>query len=444
MDSAVLAASVVTPPDPPPPTYDLVDAREADTLAETFSVNTHLTFLTSGYQNWQAVVDLVTALGARCIRERWGTGSPPGQISAMQDLAAVGIRTHATLGAFYTNTPTAAQIITNLKAAFGAARGGIFRSFGGVNEPNDNKGTPKPPDWAVWTRNWQRDLFQAVRADPGLASALVVAPALKDSEPTLQADFTALGALNIAAWVDCGDIHVYPGGQVPSNKIDQRKAWARVAYPEPAPFYVTEGGYANIAAPSNPTPVDVAMVYDPRLLMEHYWRGHLMFNRYELLDDPDGAGTNPQSHWGLVYTPTLNPSTWTKKPSFYAMQRLMGLVADPGPAHNPGGLRFSTTPPSADYRQSLVAKRNGKFYLLMWRDTKIWDTGSRARLTPAAVTHTVSMETSHTVRLFRPSLGADAATPTALSAWLTTPTSTVTGTSFTVPLAGDLWVAEIT
>ena len=86
-----------------------------------------------------------------------------------------------------------------------------------------------------------------------------------------------------------------------------------------------------------PVPEDVAGVYTPRVLLDHYLRGEKRVYTYELVDEFDDPGlTDPEAHFGLLHR------DFTPKPAFSAMKNLLGLLNDPGPAFTPTSI---DTPP---------------------------------------------------------------------------------------------------
>ena len=74
----------------------------ADDLCESYAVNTKLFYDTRVYGYTDAVIDLLTELGVRTVRERVTTGISAGAASAatyaMPRLVERGIRWHATVG----------------------------------------------------------------------------------------------------------------------------------------------------------------------------------------------------------------------------------------------------------------------------------------------------------------------------------------------------------
>ena len=86
-----------------------------------------------------------------------------------------------------------------------------------------------------------------------------------------------------------------------------------------------------------------------------------------------------EAHFGLVAMtePTVaasTPETWRHKPEFYATQRFLRLLSDRGSAFTPVPLRARVSGGGDDLRQLVVQKRDGRHYLLLWRDVDVAET----------------------------------------------------------------------
>lgn len=406
------------------PPLSAVPARMADSLADSYGINTHLSFRPTVYGNTSAVVEFLKWSRVRMIRDRIVPGNRA-QLQAFCDLAAAGCRTHSTMGKFGETD----QSVMNSLVAAAATIPEAFVSFGGPNEPN---ASGRPPDWASRTVAHQKLIWNSVRNNRGLSSVPICGPALQDVSPTLQRDFAALGSAGVARYCDYGDFHSYPGGWTPSEELDVRMTWARAAFGNKLD-YCTEGGYNNgmsITNRGNPVPEDVAGIYAPRQLLEHFIRGNTFF-AYELLDDPDPSGSEWEAHFGLVGTPGFDPAKWYAKPALAAMRRLIRHLADPGPDFIPVPLKMAVTGGGLDMRSTLLAKRNGTHLLLMWRDVNVYDPRARTYRSVNTNRITVSLAEPAVVDLFRPSTpGVSRQSLGAVS-------------TFTVPLGPEMYVCRL-
>ena len=121
--------------------------------------------------------------------------------------------------------------------------------------------------------------------------------------PALAFKWNYVTAGDMSQYADNANAHMYPGGYKPSNEISQITTAIRGVVPT-KPLVTTEAGYHNALNTTNghrPVPEDVAGVYRPRLLLEHYLRGEKRVYSYELIDEFDDPGlTNPEAHFGLL------------------------------------------------------------------------------------------------------------------------------------------------
>ena len=80
------------------------------------------------------------------------------------------------------------------------------------------------------------------------------------------------------------------------------------------------------------------------------------------------------------------------------------LLADPGPSFRTSSLDYSIKNAPAGLRQVLLQKRDGSFYLALWRDESVWNTAAnktaRAAASPVRV---VLPGRARQVQVFRPS-----------------------------------------
>jgi hypothetical protein len=425
-------------------TLPVQPALMSDTVVDSWGMNTHLNWQHSVWGDEVAVTDLLLALGVRHIR---ALISPrmAAQRYAFQRLAGNGCQVEALMGDRVDGaTLTKARAVVNSRLDeivnfYGGSASGIFSALEGCNEPN-NDGVPQAT-WVAQTRNLSQAIWEESKKRSGTSSIPVAGPGLARQVgvgvPTPEHDFMAVG--NLSPWTDYANIHVYPRGNRPSDEIDRFMAAARQAYPSGQNFHTSEGGYFNAmaytATISPPTPEDVTAVYAPRHVLEHVLRGNHRFFSYELLDDLDSNNSLRDNNFGYVRTPSLDSTTWSLKPVFFAMQNFVALFSDRGSSFTPTGLPMSISGGGSDLRSILVQKRSGTHLLCLWRDVDVykWDrvnrTGSALPIDPAPMI--VTLQTPADVAVFQPTDSPDA---------VQTYSST---TSVAVPLTGQLVVLEI-
>ena len=261
----------------------------------------------------------------------------------------------------------------------------------GMNEPNHNRdGSAVRPDWAAATVAYQKIIKDFVAATPSMAHVTVVGPSLQLGGADPLVDFQALTDAGIKPFMAEAGMHSYPGGLEPTNKLDQRLGWVRNYWGD-FRYWGTETGYTsalNTTSGFRPVPEEVAAVYGPRSILTYFERG-AMSTRFELLNDPEVGLRNQEAHFGLVRTPSLDPSTWSTKPEFDTVKAFQERLMDPVASYSPVPVRLKVTAP-ADVKWTVVQKSDGSSRILAYRDVSVYNVVTKTRLDPGAVAVTVT------------------------------------------------------
>lgn len=393
LTAGVAAAAAVFAWDAPvrPESTLSLHAHWSDDLCENYAINTKSFYARSLYRYADAVLELITDLGVRTVRERVTTGSSLGaqQQRAMQiKLAASGVRWHATVAtlADWPRAEQATNAALNVLTEFYGPRldglESLLHSLGGCNEIDGSVVNGQvDPQWAAHGRLMQRTLWERVRSDRAFDGVPVVGPSTRTDVTPERARH--LG--DLTAWSDWGNAHMYNRGVSPAKNIDRHLEILRPCFPHADRWFFTETGYNDSRATNRGATIseEAAATYAIRGICDFFKRGSI-FGRFELLDDPDpidtetqqsiNATSDPQAHYGLVAVPDsrsdASPDNWRRKPEFFATQRFLRLMDD-------RGRRPRTQPLQADIvsshpLQKLVAyKRDGRHYLLLWRDVEV-------------------------------------------------------------------------
>ena len=230
-----------------------------------------------------------------------------------------------------------------------------------IEGPNEYS-TSGDPNWKPNLVAYQQALYAQVKADPELAALPVIGPSIVHN------DQAALG--DISAYLDCGNIHSYPQGN-PPDKLGSFIAKAELNSGA-KPIVATETGYHTALnwSGENPPVSEAAMAtYMPRLFLEYFRWGIARTFSYELLDEFDDPGwTRQEANFGLLRH-DLSP-----KPAFDALRNTIGSSKTPA---RPSARRPSTTrsakpaslprPGKRGLHKVLLQKRDGSFYLALWR-----------------------------------------------------------------------------
>ena len=238
------------------------------------------------------------------------------------------------------------------------------------------------PNWAAELREYQQRLYGAIKADPSLAALPVLGPSIVQ-----RAHQEALG--DISGMLDYGNIHPYPYGEPPEGILSSQVGRA-AANSGSKPVIATETGYHTALSWGGehpPVSEDAMATYVPRFFLDYFDRGITRTYSYELVDEkPDPARAEPEQNFGLLR------NDFSPKPAFVALRNTTAILADPGPAFRPESLDYSVGGSRDDLRQVLLQKRDGSFYLALWRATSVWDPSAQAALEPPSEPVTLSFD----------------------------------------------------
>jgi hypothetical protein len=287
----------------------------------------------------------------------------------------------------------------------------VIYAFEGANEWDRRGGS----NWAAEVRAHQKNLYTQLKANPKTSKYKVFGPSVGGDD-----HYDELG--NVSSWLDIGNIHTYPGGMPPSDRLDQRMSLAKVNR-QAKPVASTETGYHNAVRCNcghRPSSEATAAVYYPRMVLEGMRRGltHTFgFQLIEAVPDPEKDSYIP--NLGLIRY------DWSRKPAFYAMRNMLTLMSDPGAGFTTGSLAYGVTGGGSDLRQMLFQKRDGTYILFLWRDVSVWNTKTLQPVSVAKSNLRVDLGKSSTVGVIRPTTSVS-------------PQQTVTGSSVPVSLGGEV------
>jgi Neisseria meningitidis TspB protein len=345
-----------------------VPARSADSFVGSIGVNTHFYYSDTPYvERFSLVKQRLSELGVRHVRENIAPDNRPDQYQRLRELAASGIKADLILGDPRNGISTLDQMLSVVKGELT----GALDAVEGPNEFNAQGVT----NWASKLREYQQHLYTAVKSDPSLSSLTVIGPSITNWE-----DAHELG--DISGTLDAGSVHPYtskPPETVVSEALERSTQNAGTK-----PAFTTETGYHQAMGYTGPEwflPVSEAAqaVYMPRAFLENFRRGVARTYSYELLDEfTDPGATEPESNFGLLR------NDLSKKPAFDALSNLISILKDPGSSFTPGSLDYSLTGNQEGLRQVLLQKRDGSFYLALWRDTSVWNANSKTTLSPGS------------------------------------------------------------
>jgi hypothetical protein len=344
-------------------------ARPADTFVDSIGVATHLAYDNTPYfTQWPRILSELQSLGVRHIRDgfyNWPSSSP--YIAEHQALASAGIQCTYVIPLDSTTTP---QIIQSFAPK--------VQDLEALEAPNEcDAGGNCGGGGTTGIQN-------AVSFLPTIYSA---GQAL--NVPVLGPSFTVASAYvtagNIASEITFNNLHVYFGGRNPGSpgwgdsdaqghsygSLDWWIDQGNIDAPN-VPSVITESGYMTYPQSNIPYTItdSVAASYIPRTLLLAFNHGIKRTFLYEFLDEVSSPA------YGLLR------SDLSEKPAFAAVKNLLSLLSDPGSSFSPGKLDYTITGADATLTHTLLQKRDGSFWLILWSEQSSYNPATN---TPIAV-----------------------------------------------------------
>jgi hypothetical protein len=357
-----------------------VPAREADSFVESIGVNVHTGNGGTPYrERFGEVEQRLQELGVNHVRDDLEADSPA-QYQELSDLAGVGIRSTVILGDPTLGTAVLDELIETVKTDLAGA-------VEAVEGPNEFS-TSGDLEWKSDLIAYQQQLYDDVKGDPALSSLPVIGPSI------VHGDQNELG--DISGMLDYGNIHSYPQGN-PPDKLGSFITNAKLNSGS-KPIFATETGYhtaLNWTGENKPVSEAAMATYMPRLFFEYFRWGIVRTYSYELVDElPDPNLENKEWNFGLLR------NDLSRKPAFEALRNTITILEDPGPAFTPGSLSYrlsdrGTELPGAEgteLHKVLLQKRDGSFYLALWRLSSVWDPTAQQPLVAPSEPVTVNVE----------------------------------------------------
>ncbi len=331
-------------------------AKSADAFVDSIGVNTHMNYFDTAYNNYPLIKRKLETLGVRHARDKAHLGSSDynsavyGRYRNLYN--STGIKFNLMVDPRNLGLRSVDQRkVANIKALAGSS----LESLEGPNE-YDVSGAG---NWAGDLRSYQRNLYRSTKANGSTSRLPVLAPALAHAR---NAD--ALG--DLSPYLDYGNLHPYPGGRAPTHDLDGYNISNTRKVSRNKPLRPTETGYHTAARWNGPHPgvsERAAGRYMPRLFLEYFNRGISRTYSYELIDlKPDPRGLDREKNFGLLR------NDGTEKPAYRSMKNLISVLDDPGRSFKPGSLDYSLTGDTRNVHRTLLQKRDGTFYLILWQE----------------------------------------------------------------------------
>ncbi|MEO1124744.1 MAG: hypothetical protein AAFW84_12550 [Cyanobacteria bacterium J06635_15] len=366
-------------------------AHAADNFIDMIGVVTHLRYLDTAYKNYDDIIKpRLQELGLRHIRDGLSLEDETSRNKVL-DLGESGIHATLVMDPRWIKTPENAVAL--VKAAAPAVEA--------VEGPNE---------WDVWPdltykgnsfpaglKQFQAELYEALKQDPDTAEVAVLSPAIAHwwNAPKV-------GRVSC----DFGTMHSYAGGKLPSTrKLDTN--WipsARLLCPD-QPIVATETGWHNAVDHTNAPQPGISEAasgkYIPRLYLEYFNRQIKRAFTYELINE--WTRDNQESNFGLLRY------DGSRKPAFVALRNLIDLLADPGDAFTPDALNYTLSGNLDRVHHTLLQKRDRRFYLVLWQEVSSFNLETKRDTAVGDRPLTLTLDTpAAEVKTYRP---VTAATP---------------------------------
>lgn len=353
---------------------DPVRAMPATTFIDTLGVVTHVNYTDGAYLNVRNVADNLAWLGIHHVRDY--TPGPSAPFSSYTYLAQRGVRFNFLVR---WNIVESVEVAARLNAAVP----GSVAAIEGFNEIDN---FPVPYQGLTGTAAGlaaQRDLYARVRSTPELKGVPVY-------------DLTGYDLKSVETRADSADYanqHAYPqNGNQPTYNVPGG-AWLPSAIHSvkkfQLPVVITEFGYFSMPQ-SGWYMIGVDEATQAKGVLNGYMdaaaAGVKRLYVYELLDQkPDPENKSAEMHFGLFRVDN------SPKPVAQAIHNLTSVLNASAPRKTNGAARnslaytLSDMPPSAN--SLLLQKKDGRFVLVLWNETSIWNraTGTPVTNPPARI-----------------------------------------------------------
>ena len=357
------------------------NARSADEFVDSIGVNTHLYYDSSVYyQKYDSLIKpKLQQLGVRHIRDGV-TRNLNGYMDRLKELATLGIRSTLICDPRDITPQAAVSLVKELGT-------NVVEAVQGPNEYN----LSGDGNWVNNLRNYQQQLYTAINNDSVTQNVQVYGPSLSGG-----AAYSAIG--DLSAYVDYGTMNNYFSGRNPGNggwgddgygSLDWNVRTAKKASVSKQ-IITTETGYHSVVSTNDGhrgVPEDVSGKYTPRLLLEQFNYGIPRTFIYELINvsyDPNSLYNN----FGLLR------DDGSEKPAFVAVKNLIGLLKDPGSTFTPGSLDYVLGGSTANIHHTLLQKRDGRFYLILWKEVASFNVDTKQTINVSSQKVSLTLNTA--------------------------------------------------
>ncbi|NJR53333.1 MAG: hypothetical protein HC768_01010 [Acaryochloris sp. CRU_2_0] len=335
-------------------------AHSADSFIDSIGVAVHLGSQNTAYKHYEKIIKpRLQELGIHHIRDGLAFGDRENQ-KKFHDLAKVGIKLTFVRDPRDVSQP--GDVLTPEKAVKQATS--MVESLVAIEGPNEwdiqSHLQYQGQNFPEGVRRFQAELYRKIKANKSTDHLPILSPSMANPDHV-----TLLGKVAC----DINNMHIYPGSQIP-KEFNTRFIQNTKKLCGNKPIIITETGYHNaIHEPRNHKGISeqVAAKLIPRLFLEFFNRGIQRTFVYELIDEhPNPKLDDKEKHFGLLRY------DGSRKPAFIALRNLITLLKDSktksSKAFTPQHLDYQLSGSTFNVHHTLLQKRNGIFYLVLWQD----------------------------------------------------------------------------
>lgn len=322
-------------------------AKAADALIESIGFAVHIKYIAGTPEYTDIVKPRLLESGVRYIRDG---GQGEDFYNHLNELADYGIRSTMVMD------PRDDLLPSNL------VEDGILPiidsvvAVEGPNEWDANEDeTYNGQTFPEGVRAYQNELYEAVKnhPDPRVRAVDVLSPSMARARYS--------GTLGPVP-ADMGNLHSYQGGNVPTEGLEDWLTETKKIVGD-KPVVATETGWHyQLSSDCSGQPAvseEAGAKYSTRLYLDYFNAGVVRTHLYSL---------ELAECWGLLR------NDGTPYQAFYGIKNLISLLEDPGSTFTPGSLTYGLSGNVTNLKHTLLEKRDGRRYLILWVDAKSYDT----------------------------------------------------------------------
>ncbi|MGY8639172.1 hypothetical protein RAD15_42615 [Bradyrhizobium sp. 14AA] len=372
----------------------------ASSFVSSLGINTNAGAYTDAYTNSSLIINSLDYLGISHVRDSYNA---IGHANAVIDaLANAGVSFDFRVS--YTlpesgSTGLAAYVAA--LAEFKAEHPGALLSIEGINEANLNDFSYNGLTSLEGAAAFQQALYTAVKGSAALSGVTVV-----NFSIGYQTDATNAQVGDMSAYSDAANAHVYvqTGALADAQIEDDLRLAQNISTNDPV--IVTETGYTTL---SSVTGIGANEDAQAKLVLSNlllaYEDGSSATYIYELFDSPSSASRgDKEAHFGLFNV------DGTPKEAAVAVHNLTTILShgDNGTAHTGSDPSYTLSNAPSNTHTMLMNKSGSVSDLVVWADTRVWNSASQTEITTPVTSVTVKLgQVQSTIYVYDPLQGTD-------------------------------------